>query len=367
MSLSIIKYPQRFVDNNPNLLSRWNAVHHSMIYGMSRQDYPVQFFYNPSTQVLIAVITLGTMIDSPLPGDKVYCEGANGSGTFTIDTFSFPNIFTFLPQVWTGGTGVVGFINLLSRQNYFSLTNVYGVDLNNQYVLIGQSRNKPDSTGRLNVDVSSFLKNDVDYVDEFEYNILNQKDLTLGGGYNITYSENWQLFEGTFSGLSNSDLSYYVNSAKQIMDLYGSNMGEYVPFYFIADVGFIPLAKWLSDFESPTYFPGFPFSLSFVYSEYLAGIETFRNEENFDVNGQTISTNPQALLDNAEVQNVNRLLITEPIASNIKCVDVWLSTEGTINCIKYQTGGYVQIGYVLEVCGLPIVSLPPDSGGLSTS
>lgn len=361
MGLNVTEYPQRIVDNNPLFVSKWSAINHSMLFKMERQDYPVFIFYNPVTFVLVAVITVGTVIDSPLPGDKIYIETPNASGTFILAAYGFPNVFTMEPQTWTGGTGVSGFMNLLSRKNYFIRTNVYGINENNQYELIGQNRNKPDSAGRASVDVSAFLKNIVGYEDKFQYNILNEKDETLGSPYNITYSENWEFYEGAFSGLSTTLLRFGVNSAKQIQDLYGQNMGVYVPFW-INLLTPVPFAKFLSDFESPTYFPGFPFSLSFIYSEYLVGIQTFRHQENFDVNGNSVAIIAPIKLSNGNAQEVNRLLIDYGFPSIIKFAEVWLETEGVIDCVEYVQPGYVQIGYVESICGLPIISLPPELG-----
>ena len=230
---------------------------------------------------------------------------------------------------------------------------------NNQYELIGQSKNKPDSTGRGSVDVSAFLKNIIGYQDNFKYDILNQKDETLGSPYNITYSENWQLFEGEFSGLSNTLLRFGVNSAKQIQDLYGQNMGEYVPF-FIDAITPVPFSNFLSDFEEPTFFPGFPFSLSFIYSEYLIGIETFRHQENFDINGNPAVSPSPIELNNGEAQEVNRLLISEILPTTTVCAEVWLETDGTIDCVEYLQPTYVAIGYIEEICDLPIVQDPGD-------
>jgi len=364
MGLTVIKYPQREVDNNPLFVSKWAAINHSIIFEMERQDYPVFIFYNTLTQVLVAVITVGTVIDSPIPGDEIYVESSAASGTYTLATYGFPNVFIMEPQNWTGGTGVSGFINLLSRKNYFIRTNVFGINENNQYELIGQSRNKPDSTGRGTVDVSSFLKNIIGYEDNFQYDVLNAKDETLGSPYNITYSENWQLYEGPFSGLSLTLLRWGVNSAKQIQDLYGSNMGVYVPFWIDAFTP-VPFAKFLSDFESPTYFPGFPFSLSFIYSEYLIGIKTFRHQENFDINGNSIIVITPQKLNNGQAQEVNRLLIDYGFPSTHFSAEVWLETDGVQDCVEYVTPGYVQFGYVESICGLPIVT-PPSGGGFPT-
>jgi hypothetical protein len=357
MGLTIIEYPQRNVENNPLFVSKWSAINHSMIFKMIRQDYSVNLFYNSGTEVMVAVITLGTMIDSPLPGDEIYIESPSNSATFTLASFSFPNVFIMEPQAITASFGPSGFINLLSRKNYFIRTNVYGVSEGNQYELIGQSKNKPDSSGGASVDVSSFLKNIIGYQDNFKYDVLNEKDGTLGSPYNITYSENWKNYEGAFSGLSTTILRFGVNSAKQIQDLYGQNMGEYVPF-FIDLVTPIPEAKFLSDFKSPTYFPGFPFSLSFIYSENLVGIETFRDQENFDINGNPTFVGSPVQLNNGEAQEVNRLLIEGNYSSNTLSTKVWLETDGVADCLVYQQPGYVQIGYVEEICTLPPIISP---------
>jgi hypothetical protein len=361
MSLNVVSFPQRDVLESPQFVSKWQAINHAIIFGMERQDYTVQLFYNYTTKVMVAVITFGTMIDSPIPGDEIYIESPSNSGTFTLATYLAPNIFIMEPQAIAAPPfGSSGFINLLSRKNYFIRTNVWGVNENNQYELIGQSRNKPDNTGRVTVDVSSFLKNLVDYQDFFQYDKLNERDDTLGSPYNITYSENWQLYEGSFSNLSATLLRWGVNSAKQIQEIYGANMGEYVPFW-INLLTPVPYAKFLSDFKEPTYFPGFPFSLSFIYSEYLVGIETFRNQETFDINGNLVQAIAPIKLFNSEAQEVNRLMIDEDnFPSTINFSEVWLETEGNEDCLEYLVPGYIQVGYVKSICGLPIVTPPPN-------
>ncbi len=357
MGLTITEYPQRNVQDNPLFVSKWSAINHSMIFKMIRQDYLAVLNYDTLTNTMV-FLAYGNVIDTPIPGNKIYIESPSNFGTFTLAAFISPNIFIMEPQTINGTFGASGFANLESRKNYFILTNIYGVNEGNQYELIGQSRNKPDSYGRASVDVSSFLKNIIGYQDNFKYDVLNEKDGTLGSPYNITYSENWKNYEGDFSGLSTTVLRFGVNSAKQIQDLYGQNMGEYVPF-FIDLVTAIPKAKFLSDFESPTYFPGFPFSLSFIYSENLVGIETFRDQENYDINGTPTIVGPAAQLNNGEAQEVNRLLIEGGYPSNVVLTKVWLETDGVADCVVYQQPGYVQIGYVEELCSLPPIIPPP--------
>jgi hypothetical protein len=345
MSVSIISFPQKTVDNNTSKVSKWSAVHHAMKFGLHRRDFTVVCVANTDPlKMTIGFQGYAGPISSILSvGDTVYLETPTGSGTFTITDVVNPNYIyvtrgTFTAYGW-------GYVNLNTRQNYFVRTQVWGVNENNNYYYIGTSINKPDATGRLTVDASSFLKSAVDYDNEFQYNQINRKDLSLGGGFNITVQENWKNFEGTYSGISNTELRYFVNSAKQIQDLYGSNMGEYVPFYIATSSPEIDDdAKFLSGFEKPTYFPDFPFDLSFIYSESLASKVTTREEEDFNVNGASVGT-LSTQLKTDQAQNVNRLMITEP-ASGVKEVDVWLDSDGTADPVVYVVDGYVDSGYV---------------------
>lgn len=368
MSLTITSYPQVNVNGNINTLSKWGAVHHAILFGMHRQDYGVLPSTKPPGDNPFLDIAVSGLGGNPATsvftiGNEVYIELTTGaSGTFPIVSITNPNTIRINIGARADLVGT-GYLNDLSRLNYFSKTNIWGVDASNQYYLIGTSENKPDSTGRFKVDVASYLKSVVGYNDEFLYDTLNKKDLTLGGSYNITYSENWQGFEGSFSGMSNTLLRFFSNSAKQIQDKYGANMGEYVPFnnYDPTDIK----ALFLSDFEAPTYFPGFPFSLSFIYSDRLAGTETKKHEEKFDVNNVPVALTIKEL-NNSEVQNVNRLIIDEGYPSTTDNLEVWLENDGTVSCIQYMAPGYVQIGYVQQICGNPIVADPPG-GGTSTN
>lgn len=335
MSLSITKYPDKVVNDNPATISKWNAVHHAILYCFERKDFLVSTTKpggdNPSLVVFITSSFTPPLSNIFAIGDEVYLELTTGeSGTFPITAIG-ANTITINIGTITTLVGI-GYINLLTRENYFIKVNIWEVDVNNQYNLIGTSINKPDNTGRVKADASSFLKSLVGYTDDFLFNVLNQKDLQLGNRYNITYSENWIGFEGDFSVMSSIVLRYMVNAAKQIQDLYGENMGEYVPFnnYAAEDIR----AKFLSDFNSPTYFPGFPFSLSFIYSESLFGTQTHKKEEHFDVNGNSTALTSK-LLDTGESPYVNRLMIDQDYG-NDKCVDVWLENNGVSDPVEWS-------------------------------
>ena len=361
MSLDIVKYPEVNVDGNNQFVSKWSAVHHEILFELQRKDYTAVFDINPSdqSQMRISIRLTGNQVSPLSIGDVVYIEHNNGdSGNFTVIAVSqggiaFVDIQTSFNPI--GG----GFINdNNSKPDYYALTNIYTIDAENQYVLVGQQINRPSLSGKILVDVSSFLKSKVGYVNDFDYSLLNDKDLSLGGGYNISISENYQNFTGAFSGLSETDIRFFVNSAKQIGDLYGENMGEYVPFYFDAPSGPYPSSKFLSDFETPTYFPGFPFSLGFLYSEYLVGIVTTKEEEAFDINGVSVGSVSSLALENTGSQNVNRLTVLGSYPLTTKSIKVWLESAGVADCLEQVQVGYVAVGFTESICGLPVITPP---------
>jgi hypothetical protein len=291
-------------------------------------------------------------------GDYIYFQSGIFSGTAQVAVVGSSGVTSGIIVdfvVTTYAVQLGGFLNFITaRANYYIETIIYDVTIVPTYEAIGTSINKPSGSGLVVVDVSAFLKTIVAYNDTFQYDQLNKTDEGQGAGFNIIYRECWDGTFGTWSGLSSTLLYYYVNSAKQIQQSYGSNMGDYVPF--ITANPNEQKAKFMSDFAKPTYFIGYPFSLSFIYSDAITGYEINKFEETKDLNGGTIATNSFEL-DNSFAQKVNRLLLANDYDCSIKEVDVWLESAG-VSCQQYVVEDYVADGYVEEICGLPEISLP---------
>lgn len=345
MSVSITTYPERIINSDATTVSRWSAVHQPIVFKMHRKDDVCNINISGSTIYVFINDTSNLTV-----GDFVYIKNSTGNGVFEVLTI--PNSISFTVAK---GTVIIsdgfGYMNYQTRLNYFISTKIYGVDANNNYYLLGESINKPDVSGRVDVDVSSFLKNAVDYFDYFNYNKINEKDLTLGGRFNIIYNENWTGNTGTYTELSPTVVRYFSNSVKQILELYGSNMGEYVPFSNKAYN-----TKFLSDFAKPTYFVGYPFSLSFIYSESLYGNATYKHESRKDLNGNVLSaTSP--ILENTQSLHVNRLMLDESYASTVKEVDVWLENDGTSEPVTaYEAGTFEAGTYEEQTTPTPIAT-----------
>ena len=108
------------------------------------------------------------------------------------------------------------------------------------------------------------------------------------------------------------------------------------------------LAKFSSAFEVPTYFKGYPFSLTFIYSENIAGYPISRKEEQFDVNGDSIA-NTSDFLNISQNSFVNRLMIKQDYPTSVEQIEVWLDLENTTVEYGYVGTGYVSPDYTKKV------------------
>lgn len=362
MSVYITKYPDVEVSVSPSKISKWSSVHHPIKFGLTRRDFEGISFLSGSNYSFKASDISIQMSDFISSGERLYFETPNNSGTILVTATTGSTVLGSVINSTSESLNENGFVNLYSRANFFTKTRIYSVDSENVYKEIGVSINKVDTTGRTEVDVSSFLKSLVGYEDNFKYNVLNERDLNLGGRYNITVSENWNGHEGSFSGISQTSLRYFVNSVKQIQDIFGSNMGEYVPFAIGSD------AKFLSDFKKPTYFEGYPYSLDFIYGEDLNSFEITKREQRRDQNGVAISPISTAVLDHYGIYGVNRLTLSGGYAANIKTVEVWLEKEVEAVTFDVLKADVIESGYFIENTGLQEISAESirDEDGAAT-
>lgn len=155
----------------------------------------------------------------------------------------------------------------------------------------------------------------------------------------VTIEEGNTLISGTVIS-DESNFIYVTNSAKQIQETYGQNMGEYVPY----GIEGILKAKFLTKFEEPVYFAGYPFTLSFIYSDLIVGHEIKLIEDRLDINGGAVSDEETAL-SQSHGHSINYLKLQDSYPSGVKYVDVSLST-GETSPDLYVEQGYVDSGYV---------------------
>jgi hypothetical protein len=228
----------------------------------------------------------------------------------------------------------------IDSTSYYVVVEIYELTT---ALLLGKSTYKPflnsaGTGGAVKADISHYVKA---YLKN-KYATpagVNARDINNTVGFYIIIKEY------TVDGLLNSTTDqtnpiYALNAAKQIGDLYGSNMGEYYPWN--EDLGESRRAKFLTKFVQPRYFPGYPFTLSFIYAN-LSGVEIKRIEDKLDINSQHVS-DTETQLDVTQVNAVNLLTLAGDYDPGIKFVNVSLKTGAALP-ETYTYLGYVEEGY----------------------
>lgn len=335
MSLVVTQFPHAEV-NGTN--TRWNAVHHPINYTVSRRDQDVQIrFSNTLGQTYINVV--GALSSSAVVGSMIQYFEPSGQ-IYVLEILAVSSTSMQVNGSFTG-TVTGGAVNYLGRQGYYIETEVLHVDETNTFESLGKMRHVTDNQGNIEINVSTWLKSKTTFPNPFQYDQINRAIYGEGGKYSLRFIEYYDGQAYVIGQLF--DVDFWTNSAKQVGDVYGSNMGEYCP---TVDDLRPNKAKFMTAFETLTYFEGFPFSLSFIYSDNIAPFQITREEERFDLNGGSLSTSSDGLFE-TERWNVNRLMIAESYSSDVDSIEVWLESGDEIdtNEVEEVPGDYVEIGY----------------------
>lgn len=344
MSVIFNNFPNKPVNGVALLDSRWSSVHQPIKFSGRRQDQSitqVQYLAGYHRVSLPGAPPAGLNV-----GDKVFIS----SGGVSVEAFIIQigatslKVSGSLPNYSTGG-----YINYTTlKRNYYIKIRVYVVDETNTYKLIGTHEVRPAPSGAFDFDAHGYLKSYVDLGDSFLYNAINKKQVRQGSSFNISTQEFWSTGSSSESTMSSTTKFYWANGIKQLQQRYNFNLGQFVLFPSI------DTAKFLVDFEKPTYFPGFPFSLSFIWSDKVAGRQLQRVEDRFSV---PVVTNN---LDASQGEAVNRMMLSGSYSATQESIDVWLNDNG-VTTIGYVAPGYVGSGYVKPIPPLVPVS-PPITG-----
>lgn len=275
------------VDLGNGNISRWNAAFNPVIFTYQRKDFEVTSIAQDSATGN-ALLTVNGALSDPLtgykviPGDLIYLNAGNYKGTYTVTTANSNN--TLLINTPYTSTAV-GSININRLRPYYKiLTQITYQDINGQQQMI-TATNRPDNTGLVKADFSNFLQSLLQTADNSDYTQTNYRDSNLSASYQVKYAQSWD--NGTTNGYVSAYIPianpyYVVYAAKQLGQRYGGNLAAYVPFASVNDNS--QLANWLTDFAEPAFSNGYPFDISFIYSEYLLGLNIYCEIIPLDIN-----------------------------------------------------------------------------------
>lgn len=326
------------IKKNPSILingqkSNWFPVHQPITFEIQRIDANVLQKYNVGgTEIHFKLnITIPSTVKA---GQKVYYVQGTSSKVLTIKSISTNHLkFDYNVSLLSG---IYGYFIFIDAYTHYIETKVSYIN-GSFYEAIGSVKNKTDNFGVAKVSVQELLSTKAINQNNFLYNAINKFQIGEGSKFNIQIREVINGVAGNYTSLNDANVLYYTNSANQIQDKYGYNMGSFVPTF---DNTRTDKAKFQSVFKRPTYFVGYPFSLNFIYSDNMLNYQVIRKETTKDINGTTIATTS----DNLNMNNrlyANRLMLKQGYTSNVKTIDIWLESDNTAPVpIRWDGGDY---------------------------
>jgi hypothetical protein len=246
--------------------SEWVAAHNPIVFGFQRWDMILKtiefsggdYILEVDTIDPSTIITVGDYIylKSTLYYDGSYEVLAVYSNTITIDFNG-----DYIADEIGVGCGYIYNASSLTKPAYYLQIDLYKLQPNTR--LIKQFKIELDATGYGSINIQEYCKAQLSQFSSAQsYGGQAIKDTTLSNNFQFSYTEKW-----TTSAESATDYTFYAsNAAKQIGDLYGQNMGEYLLYNLAETDGH---GKFLTGFDRPTLFIDFngvvlPFDLSFI-------------------------------------------------------------------------------------------------------
>ena len=326
------------IKKNPSILingqkSNWFPVHQPITFEIQRIDANVLQKYNVGGVEIHFKLNI-TIPSTVKAGQKVYYVQGIISKVLTIKSISTNHLkFDYNLSLLSGIYGYFIFIDAYTHYIETKVSYINGYT----YEAIGSVKNKTDNFGVAKVSVQELLSTKTINQNNFLYDAINKFQIGEGSKFNIQIREVINGVAGNYTSLNDANVLYYTNSANQIQDKYGYNMGSFVPTF---DNTRTDKAKFQSVFKRPTYFVGYPFSLNFIYSDNMLNYQVIRKETTKDINGTTIATTS----DNLNMNNrlyANRLMLKQGYTSNVKTIDIWLESDNTAPVpIRWDGGDY---------------------------
>ena len=286
--------------------SKWSASDNSVDFVFQRADrnYTMtpSVVYSTGTTVKINLSTPVSGLSGILSKYIYLRDSVNRyTGTYQVLAVSGNSQFTILIPNYT--SAIPGFVNLNGLYvDYLAEITVYPGDG-------GEVLNKMSITssnaGEVRVNLSGLLKSYLDLTDRYNYDGVNKQDYDMDFYYRFKIVEYYTptLIGGTYQ--IEIDNGFRVaKAARQIGDEFGQNMRKYMTYPYSTG----SLMKFMNE-HSPVYFDGFPFSLSFIYSEMSPDKRLIRRIKQYGVNMNDLSVDTTKYINNVYKPHVNRLTL----------------------------------------------------------
>lgn len=205
-------------------------------------------------------------------------------------------------------------------------------------LLLASNSYRPFKTGAMTIDISTFVKSYIYSTFNPDFDVVNSIDVGCSLRFYIEYTQIDEVGATTFATDVLNPI-YAVHAAMPIGHTNGSNMFEYVPVQ--ADI--TDKALFLTAFDVPVKFEGYPMAFSFLFDGSLGGKEVFLKQAELDVNQSSID-DANYELDLSKINRVNHITIQPILNANVGYLEISLQT-GNDAPQYYVDAGYVDEGY----------------------
>jgi hypothetical protein len=358
--IAITKKPIANITGDASNVSKWTSAHQPVEFEVQRKDYQNISLVGKKTVNGVVLTIFRIEYPAPITDIKVndsisfICGPDDNRRAFSLIVKKLDyNVNNKLSYIYFDLNNVIDAYKVTAykayihanRKGYYIETFVYLAATGQSMELAGVVKSKTDLFGVSKVNIHKVISSNLSNENKNTYTKINEAQANQGAFYNVKIREVYDGYIGEFTKLLGSDNLFYVNGSKQLQDENNFNFGEFVPTLNDSRVN---KAKFLSVFNRPTYFNGYPFDLSFIYSDNLENKQIQRSETNIDVNGVNGTPTLTNLLTNGRGY-VNRLQLTGSYSSSVKVVSVHLES-GSNTTQNPSTGGgtYATVGTIFN-------------------
>lgn len=337
MSINIIGYPHRTHVTSTNV-SYWNSSRQPFVFHVERKDGVFFGINDASGYAQLVVASYIASASEVVVGSKIFLKDLAGNyeGLATVTAIPVTGVpyYAFTTDIPYSSFSIGGYFNIISRINY-GITAQITIEQRG-FTTIKSCKVSPDSTGVGMLDIRPFINASMLKTDSRPISDVDYLDKNVFCKINLSLTELWK-------GSSESPLvvpfTYHaIDGVKYIGDVYGQNFADFLP----QSNAPTSLGKFLTAFEQPIYFEGYPFDLAYIQPTHLSGVNCTANRIAYSNNGTTVDSDATDL-DSSLGEGVHRVKFNlDTVASGASSVDFFIKAGGTAGTL------YVDLGYVAD-------------------
>lgn len=349
MGVSVISRPDITVEtiSSTDHISRWLAVNadYPVIFHLRRQDYNVSSVIENAGKVALVISGVDVTAAFEVADTIYFSASVVESQTTTVtnsQAVSSDTLITTNVDWPVGGASDVGsyWVNLLSKRADYSVQ-ISLVDAATNLIL-EQIDYQPFKSGDMKIDIGAWIKAYLSTVLDTTYPTTSRADENSAKSFYLKWLPT---YTGSAETETTDSFFYYgVNAANQLQNENGVNFADYVGFD--ADLSEGNKAKFLTVFDEPVYWPGYPFKIGYIVEREAGNPEVTRKENHYETDG-TLTGTDSTLLP-TDYEKVNHVALSGGYAANEEVINLWLESTfpptsacGLLNANDYSYSAWL--------------------------